>query len=294
MDIAPLNHAAVRACLGRRQSLPTLPTTFSKLMQVARDPNASLVELAEIISCDPILMANVLRVANSSYMGLHEPVEDLSAAILYLGMAEIKRIALSVGSFDVFGRKGISSDFLRNIWVHSLTTGLISQQLAHAAHYEFAEDAYLAGLLHDLGKLFFATFYSEVYAQVRIEVAEGRSDGIELESQIFGFSHLDAAAELCSHWKLPQKVASIASTHHDPSSSSDRLFSLCIAAANVLAHKVIADEPVEHRLPQAQAWLAELSANSSNPGCLGPEELENILQTEAQRAKRFEGVAALT
>jgi HD-like signal output (HDOD) protein len=290
MEIEPQNPTAVRACLGRRQSLPTLPTTFSKLMSVASNPNANLLELVEIIAYDPILMANVLRVANSSYMGLKEPVEDLSAAILYLGMSEIKRIALSVGSFDLFRSKGVSSDFLRNIWVHSLTTALISQQLANAAQFEFAEEAYLPGLLHDLGKLFFATFYPAIYAPLRLEVSEGRGEGLALETTIFGMTHVDAVVELCEHWKLPPKIATVAKNHHDPCviSTEERMLGLCVALANVLAHQALADEPMENRLPQAEEWMKELAAATKRPEAFGPDTLQAIVHAEAQRARRLE------
>jgi putative nucleotidyltransferase with HDIG domain len=263
-------------------------------MQVANSEHSNMLELAEIISCDPTLMANVLRVSNSSYNSLSEPVEDLSSAILLLGMAEIKRIALSVGSFDVFGAKNVSSDFLRNIWRHSLTTGLIAQQISKTAGFEFTDDAYIAGLLHDLGKLFFATFFVSTYAPLRAEVSTGKADGLALESQIYGMTHLDAAAELCDHWKLPPKIGLIVTNHHSPpeTDAEEGALSLCIAASNILAHQVIQDEPVTSRLPQAQAWLSELAKKSSNPEALSPGEVYAILMSEVERAKRFEEIAS--
>lgn len=289
LDIVAQNPASVKACLARRQSLPTLPTTFTRLMGVVNNPNLNLVDLAEIISTDPILMANVLRVANSSYMGLKEPVSNLSEAILYLGMEDVKRIALSVGSFDVFKAKGVSGDFLKNIWLHSLATGFISQKLAKNAQFDFHEIAYLGGLLHDLGKLFFASFYSSTYAPIRQEVANG-GDGLALESQFFGMTHLDAASELCLHWNLPPKAAAGAVNHHDPSKAAedDRLFVYCVAAANILAHKIVADEPVESRLPLLQTWLDELAKASGKPELADLAQLEPILVKEVERAKRLE------
>ncbi len=293
MDLPNLDHATVRASLTKRKSLPTLPTTFTKLIQVSSNPKASLLDLAQIIAYDPVLMANVLRVANSAYMGLSEPVEDLSAAILYLGMNEVKRIALSVGSFDVFCAKGISTSFLRNIWLHSLTSALINQQLTSNAQFEFSDEGYLAALLHDLGKLFFATSYAGVYAPLRVEVAEGVQNGLALESSVFGLTHVDAGEVLCEHWKLPHRVALTVMHHHNPErvqTKDDRLLVLSVACANVLAHQAIEDEPVEARLPDLQKWLAELAEHSPNPSALSPEAIENLRLLETDRARRLDSI----
>jgi HD-like signal output (HDOD) protein len=292
MELAALNPTVVKACLGRRQSLPTIPTTFSRLMGVVNNPNLNLVDLAEVITCDPVLMATVLKVANSSYTALREPVEDLSEAILYLGTEEIKRIAVSVGSFDLFRVKGASGDFLKNIWLHSLATGFISQRLAKEGQFEFTDHAYVTGLLHDLGKLFFSTFFSSNYAPLRAEVAQGNGDGLGLEAQVFGMTHLDAAIDLCAHWKLPESISIVAAHHHDPAKAPEasRLLTTCVAAANILAHKALADEVVEARLPQLQAWLDELKAVSTAPAIFESEKLEVMIKNEAERSKRFEEV----
>jgi HD-like signal output (HDOD) protein len=216
MELTVLNHAAVRACLARRQSLPTLSTSFSRLVELAANPNVEMLDLAETIASDPVVMANVLRVANSSYMGLQRPVDDLPSAIIYLGMGEVKRIALSVGSLDVFRVKREGGVLLKRIWLHSLLTGLISQQIAALGQFDFVDDAYYSGLLHDLGKLFFSLFFSSVYTSLRQEVMAGRGEGLILEQHVFGMTHVDAAEDLCRHWKLPAKIASVAWKHHDP------------------------------------------------------------------------------
>jgi len=294
MEVTKLDPVAVRACLARRQSLPTLPDTFEKLTRVSTDPNANLVDLAEIISRDPVLTANVLRAANSAYMGLRERVNDLSSAIFYLGMAEVKHIALSVGSFDVFKVKGVSSEFLKDVWRHSLTTALIGKQIARSARFNFADEAYLSGLLHDMGKLFFASFYTSAYGPLCAEVATGNSDGLKLEQNVFGMTHLDAARDLCEHWRLPPYASQVAVNHHDPSQATAdaSTLSLCVAASNILAHQVLGDRPVEPMLPQAYKWLEQLSAAGNHPELLSPAGMDPILKLEAERVKRFEEMAS--
>jgi putative nucleotidyltransferase with HDIG domain len=279
--LKPLNPIEVKSRLKKGKSLPTLPVTFMKIMNVTSDPNNSFTELANLIAYDPVVTADVLQVANSSYMGLRAPAEDLSTAILYLGTAEIRRIAIAVGAFNIFS-KSSSRSYIQNVWRHSLTTGLISQQLAAFCGFDFYEDAYVAGLLHDLGKVFFASSYSDIYQPI-LEKVSGGNMILELEKQTFGMTHLDAALELCQYWRLPPKVCNVATNHHNPNecSSEADLLSLCVACSNIYAHMIIGDEPVDSRLPQARQWLGEVLENSIEGKSLGIDGMEGILLMEA-------------
>jgi HD-like signal output (HDOD) protein len=289
---APLDPKAVRQNLARKERLPTLPATYTKLIKIMGDPNATIVELTQIIQHDPVLTANVLKVANSAYAGGGgEPIEDLSFAIFRLGMKEIGKIALSVGYFDVFASKtrGVSEDFLKNLWTHSTAVALLGWRIAMLGRFEFEKDAYLVGLLHDMGKLFFATTYTAIYASLCKAVASGDGDTLTLESATFGLNHLEAAQSLCEFWKLPPIVVEMATRHHDPMSmeESARPLGLCLSAANVFAHHLIQDQPVNDRWELALGWLQELSMQAANPEQLQYEALEPLLLQEIEKAKQF-------
>lgn len=292
MSLQPINHAVVRDCLNKRQNLPTLPHTFASIVAAISDPNSSLLDLAELIACDPTLTANILRIANSSFMALREPVEDLPTAILNLGVFEIRRAALSVGAFEVFKLKAGSARSLENIWLHSLATGFISQQIATIGEFEFVDDAYLAGLLHDIGKIFFATFYPDSYAQLRDEIIQDKGEGLALEEKVFGMTHIYAAAAMCEHWKLPLKTSSVVIHHHDPSKlqGKEREICLCVSVANVLAHITVRDEPGERFISKAKEWLNELSEMSRRTDLLNFDDLVPIALLEAERARYFEEI----
>jgi HD-like signal output (HDOD) protein len=292
MAVQRINHAEVKTCLNKRQNLPTLPHTFASIVAAISDPNSSLLDLAELIACDPTLTANVLRIANSSFMALREPVEDLPTAILNLGVFEIRRAALSVGAFEVFKLKAGSARSLENIWLHSLATGFISQQIATIGKFEFVDDAYLAGLLHDIGKIFFATFYADNYAELREEIIQGKGEGIILETKTFGMTHTYAAAGMCEHWKLPGKTSAAAIHHHDPSKleGDERTICLCVSIANVLAHLTVRDEPGEPSIPKAREWLKELAEISREADLLNFDDLVPIALLEAERARYFEEI----
>jgi HD-like signal output (HDOD) protein len=289
-DIPTIDHKVVRKALSQKESLPTLPTTYTDLIRTMGDPNATIVDLSQIITHDPVLTANVLRVANSAFMGGgEEPIEDVGKAVFQLGIKEVGNIALSVGYFDVFASKskGISEDFLKNVWVHSASVALIGNKIATLGGFEFQKDAYLVGLLHDVGKLFFATSYTAVYADIRSRVSKGEAVGLDIEFTAFGLTHLDVAAELCQFWKMPQVVKDISTRHHDPLSLPEetQLLGLCIAAANVFAHALVKDEPVEQRLVQAQEWLAVLAPQAADPEQFTYESLASQLTSEVEKAK---------
>src|SRR5947207_1431995 len=112
MSLTILDPLGVKGRLEKQESLPTLPTIATELIHLASDPFSSLHSLAEIIACDPIVTATVLRIANSSFMGLKTPVNDLPNSVLYLGMSQIRRIALAATTSDLFSPDGFANEFL--------------------------------------------------------------------------------------------------------------------------------------------------------------------------------------
>lgn len=287
-DIAPLDHKAVRKGLSQKEKLPTLPTTYTELVRVMGDPSSTVVELSEIIMHDPSITANVLRVANSAFMGNQEKIEDISKAVFILGQKEIGDIALSVGYFDVFASKakGISEDFLKNIWTHSAATAMIGNKIAQVGCFDFVKDAYLCGLMHDVGKLFFASTYTSTYAEIRSAVAAG-ADGLDLEKKVFGVTHLEVANELCKHWKMPDTVRHSAVHHHDPTKPPAEFQPLvfCIGAANVIAHELVKDEPIDNRLEYGHSLLTGLAGTSTNAEFLTFDSLLPQFNHEVEKAK---------
>jgi HD-like signal output (HDOD) protein len=290
MSLTPLNHKDIRTRLAQREKLPTLPTTFTKIIRITGNPRSGLSELAEVITTDPALMTGVLRAANSAAMARQEPVEDLSTAVLQLGIHTVAQIALSIGYFDIFSAKGtVEIDALKNVWLHSMTTALICTRLASLAHLSFAREAYVAGLLHDLGKLFFATSFTQHYAVLRMQVAAGNGKTRDLEKQLFGLDHQDVAVEFCKYWHLPPSLTEVACKHHDPSNAIAEFQPLiaCTNIGNTWAHVALCDEPLEDPYSDIDHGLQTLIAHSSSPEFLNREKLEPVLAAEVERAKRF-------
>lgn len=279
------DHKDVLEGLKNARSIPTLPESFLLTAQIVNDPNADLRKVYKVLNNEPALMANILRVANSAYLGMKQPVTDLEQAIAWLGMDEISRIALATGCFSILKGSDQSTHVLKDLWLHSVTTALFSSKIAAIAHLPCESEAFLAGLLHDLGKLYFAAFYPESYIPLRLEILAGESDALALEANCFGLTHLDAARHISEHWKLPPGIAESAVHHHNPLASKQetRELVLCVAAANILAHFLIDDEMVVHDLHLIDEWLAALP--TSEP--LTRASLEPLLKNEALQAKEL-------
>lgn len=282
----------LRSSLDKIQILPTLPSVVSALIALGADPKSSLTEIIQVISYDPVATASVLRLANSSYMGLKNPIPDLPSAVFHLGIGEIRRMANEIKTSDVFAPGGETNEYFRKLWLHSLITAFIGHSIATSGGFDFNEEAYAGGLLHDFGKLYFATSFPEQYAPICEQVVKGRGDSRDFEKEVFGLNHLDIAAILFKQWHFPASLIAVATRHHEPGrmEGESRPLVLCIAAANVLAHYALADEPGDF-LARAEDWLTELSESSSQPEAMGTDYIQAILETAVMRAHMFEGIA---
>ena len=170
-DSTIVNRAAVRQGLADSQKAPTLPTTFTRLLKINGDPRTTFAEVVEVIT----------------------------------------RIALNVGYFDLFSVKdrGLSADLLQNIWLHSTAVALMSLRITRGGRFEFEKEAYVCGLLHDLGKLFFATSYSAPYRALRARVVAGQGTVLAMETDLFGITHVEAAEILGKRWRLPPTIVEV-------------------------------------------------------------------------------------
>jgi HD-like signal output (HDOD) protein len=259
-----VSRKTVLATLKKPDRLPTLPSVYMALREAAENPRATFKDLTDAIAKDPVTAARILRVANSPYYALREPSEDLSTAVAYLGFIEVQRIALSVGAFQLFSIPRQKHDFLRELWLHSLITAMIGRQLAEWANTPNPEHAYLGGLLHDIGKVFFASAFTREYILVKHEIVNQGCDVLAVEATHLGVTHLEAADFIVRHWEMPPQVAAMIKFHHDPMAlaAANRAFPLCVGAANLLSHLVLKDENTNQYTEQLRLFLDELAKDS--------------------------------
>ncbi|WP_022666533.1 HDOD domain-containing protein [Desulfospira joergensenii] len=211
--------------LGDRD-LPSFPQVAAKLMEASKEEAGSLADLAKVIETDPGLAVRVLEMANSAMAGMRRNISALSEAVVILGLDQVKKMALSLTVFQSFFKSSASQSFDRILfWRHCLCVALLSTEIAKETGYPDPEETYIAGLLHDLGKIFLDTRGHQDYGKFITSVSTSTDIVIDEERRLFGLGHDDIGAYFCSQWGLPSSLALTAKYHHQPYSSlglSDR------------------------------------------------------------------------
>ena len=204
------------------RGLPPLPAAVQRLCEMADDPDARLQEMADIILSDQSLTARVLRVANSAFYGFSGRIGTVNQAIVLLGFHAIRNMALSLSlmSVRVGGHTRVALDST-DLWRHSLATACAARRIAADQGTSDPEEAFVAGLLHDIGKIVLSGFCPEEYASILERVANGDGMLAELERDLFEVDHAIVGRELCAHWKLPQALSAVVAGHHDVMESGE-------------------------------------------------------------------------
>ena len=252
----------LRETVSRIDSLPVLPAVFAELTEELRSPNASFKTLGDILSKDIGLATGLLKLVNSSFFGLPRRIASTEQAVTLLGLDTVRALVLSHSLFTRFDSRRYPGFGLSGLWDHSLGVARLAKVLAglEDAGKPMADVCFLAGLVHDAGKLILADLFEEEYTRV---LALARSRNITTwaaEMQILGVSHAEIGAYLLGLWGFEEAVVLGVARHHQPGLAGPGapLAVPVIHAANALEHAlvVINHQYAEHPLDtQALAAL---------------------------------------
>jgi HD-like signal output (HDOD) protein len=196
-------------------SLPTIPTLLVPLLQHLCEPAeaVSIDRVVKIVSQDPSLAAQCLRMVNSPLFGVRYPIETVRGAVMGLGVNRVRQIAMACSLLKAFSAQG--TDPARALWAHSLAVALVAQKFSHAAGYPEPEQAYSAGLLHDLGVLVALTACPAEF-QRAAQAASCQHRALHLcERELNGFDHGEIGAMLARRWQLPAPYYHVLRYHHE-------------------------------------------------------------------------------
>jgi HD-like signal output (HDOD) protein/CheY-like chemotaxis protein len=238
-----LANDAVRSAIGGVDRLPSPPRTYLAVTTALENPDSSLNNIANIIERDMAASAKVLQVVNSAFFALRHDVKNIKQALSYLGVNMMRRILLSVETFSMYenhkGELAVSIDAIQEhgVAVGSLATALMGNAPA-------SEDAFMAGMLHDVGQLILATHSPERYAKVRSMIAK---DGVPIhvaEREVLGATHAQVGAYLLALWGLPDSIVETAAHHHAPASVRHSSFEVldAVYVADALVQELVGDE----------------------------------------------------
>lgn len=198
------------------RNLPTLPHILLKLIETCNREDTSIKDLGEIVGKDPSLCTKILRLVNSAYYNLPQKVQNFNQALSLLGTDTIRNIAVSASVTQVFnGLKEDSVVSLKQFWWHSLMCACLGNLIARKISYPMPEEAFLSGLLHDIGKLVLMENYPKEYSEI-VKSSKNNTHLFTKEQQQLGITHCETGAWLINHWHLQSFIADAILYHHEP------------------------------------------------------------------------------
>lgn len=234
-----LDKPEIRKIVGTVSELPSLSSTYMRLMQAVNNPNTAINQVAEIIEQDVAMSAKVLQLANSAFFGLAQKVTSLTSAATYLGMATIKNLALASEAFRVFVPDArIPPSFCESIQKHSQSTSAIAGRLP--VEQGFRDVTAVAALLHDIGSLILACKMPEEFCSTRSMAIELGCKIYEVEEDLLGTSHAEIGAYLLGLWGISNPAVEAIAHHHKPTRIPHSGFDSTVAVyvADLLSHEL--------------------------------------------------------
>jgi putative nucleotidyltransferase with HDIG domain len=226
--------------IARVGDLPAMPIIAVRIMNMIGDPRTSAHQLQDMISRDQALTAKVLKIANSAMFGVSRDITTLSHAIVILGFSTIRSIVLAASSKAIYSRGPSSRMFsTKLLWEHSLASAVVARRTTELVGSIDTEKAFIAALLHDIGKSVLNVNFSEQYQEVIEEVYNGAGDFIPIEQQLMGFDHTQVGALVLRKWNLSPELEEAVLHHHSPlhAEHNQRLTAI-VAFSNDLANKL--------------------------------------------------------
>jgi len=228
----------IKIALRKIGDIATLPEITAKIISVVDDPKSTARDLHNIIKNDPALATKILKVVNSAFYGLPGQVSEIDRAIVLLGLSAVKNIAISASISRLFTAEKISEKFTaRDIWKHCVSVAVTTRQFCSLVGKKaFAEEAFLAGLIHDLGLLVERQAFPEQLVEVLRIASKGERPLCEVEREVIGTDHQALGAALANKWKFPRGLQAVIGYHHKIENLSEehRLLPTIVYAADVL------------------------------------------------------------
>jgi HD-like signal output (HDOD) protein len=203
-------------------NISTLPEVTAKIVATVEDPKATAAALHKIVAHDPALATRILKVVNSAFYGLPGQIGSVERAIVLLGLNAIKNIAVAASLGQLFRGVKLCEGFTaKDLWTHCIAVGVAARELAKQLKLPIADEAFLAGLIHDTGMLVGLQVWPDKLREACEAARKSERDFCEIEREVTGVDHQQLGAGLAELWKFPRSCQLVAGHHHKPTSLSD-------------------------------------------------------------------------
>ncbi len=246
--------AIKKKIMQRMKNLPPLPVVTQKLLQVINDDLSSASDVNDVLAADQALAGKVLKLANSSFYGQSKEVSTITRAVVVLGFSGVRNLALGLGAVQALQKLGGDLD-MEHFWGHALASAAGAQAMAPVIGQAIdVEEAFIAGLMHDIGQIVLASAAPEEFSAV---MASDAANLINIEKETYGMSHTQVGQKLLQYWQLPEPLSSSVRFHHSIQTvtSGEQPLTALVALADVLAcvHGGAFEKPI------AEADLSKLN-----------------------------------
>lgn len=239
------------------EKIPTLPFIFHQLNEAVNDPRSSMRDIAEIISTDQGLSARLLRIANSAFYGFPSRIETISRAVTIIGTQQLRDLALATSVIETFSGLPIQLVDMASFWRHSIASGITARVLANYHRESNIERFFVAGLLHDIGRLLIYRKEPEK-ARETLENSTTKNEPLFVtEYSQFGYDHGEVGGVLLHNWGLPVSLEEAVRYHHNPSFSKRfPLEASTVHVSDIIANAMKFGTSGEHFVPplESDAW----------------------------------------
>jgi putative nucleotidyltransferase with HDIG domain len=223
--------------------LPTLPNIVLKVNNLLKDQNSSIKELGKTIETDQAMVTKILRLVNSTFYGFRSKIRNIPHAIIILGFNNVRNALVSVSIIKSFSeKKGFEGFEMKDFWKHSIAVAVISKYLSEETKLDAPDDCFVAGLLHDVGKVVLSQYFTELFGLVWKSIQEDGLSFYEAEKELLPANHVQIGAYLAKKWKFPASLIESMTYHHDIRKTVSNLDQLVIVhTANIIMNNYEAD-----------------------------------------------------
>ncbi len=206
----------LESLINQAGELPALPEIYIRVTELLENESSTTFQIGEAVQTDPALTARILKLINSAYIGLRNPVTSISQALTLLGRKQLQQVLTGSVLSGVFKDFDISGFPIRDFWRHCIKTAIICRHLAmQNAHIIDHEAFFTAGLLHDIGWLVIAKVKPGAYLEITGLTESESKEVIELEARQLGVTHIDVGVALLKKWGIPNQIVQCVKKHHE-------------------------------------------------------------------------------
>ncbi|MBF0255974.1 MAG: HDOD domain-containing protein [Gammaproteobacteria bacterium] len=270
------------------ERMPAFPQGVTRVLELTARADCSPKELVKVIEHDPVMTMKILKLVNSAFFGLARPINSINHGVVYVGINTIKNLALTIAAIGMLPQRNAAGFDMNRFLMHSLGVAGISKKLASILKVadKDAADYFIAGLLHDFGKVALAQYKPLEFRQALELAADGEMTLAAAEQQVMGLDHAEIGALLAENWTLPAQLADCIRHHHNPEAKvADAKMRDAVFAANLVVHSVPFGNSGNHRLEDFPPSVQERFGCDLD-GMLMMESLGD-LDAEMQKATSF-------